>query len=272
MKPSRENSIVTYDRPPIVVPATPGYILDVIRDWHRQQCQFDEEAEPDAELTFETTVAEWRSACDPLDWQRLGRGLDDEWGLGRPVAAWWSVLEPAEERTLRDVCEFIASGAARPSIEPVSILGARCLPAGAFLAIRSLLREAGVEVDSVTPSTPLGEYTRHHLGVFLGPISRLAPNALPAVKLSMPWYDLCSAGLLLGVLTAFTGWLISPLATAAGVTLALASWAGTWITVCCLPPSKVEFGSLQTFGDLARAVAEGAQADGAPLIRPPSPS
>jgi hypothetical protein len=253
---------MTYDRPPASVPATPGYVLDVIRDSHRQQCQFDPEAEPGVELTFETTVAEWRSACDLLDWRRLGRALDGEWSLSRADAAWRAVLEPAGERSLRDVCEFIAQGAVRPSIEPISILGATCFPAGAFLAIRSLLREAGADVDFVTPSSPLDAYTRRYLGVFLGPISRLAPNALPAVKVSTPWYDLSLAGFLLGLLTAFAGWFVSPLAAAAGVILALTSWAGTWITARCLPPSKVEFGRLRTFRDLAGVVAEGARLGG----------
>jgi hypothetical protein len=259
MKSSSENSTMTYDRPPVSVPATPEYILDVIRDSHRQQCQFDPEAEPDAELTFETTVADWRSACDLLDWRPLGRALDSEWSLGRPDAVWRSVLEPAKERTLRDVCEFVASGAMRPSIEPMSILGVTCLPAGVFLAIRSLLNKAGADVNSVAPSTPLDEYTRRHLGVFLGPISRLAPNALPAVRVSTPWYDLSVAGFLLGLLAASAGWLVSPLAMAAGVVLALTSWAGTWITARYLPPSRVEFGGLRTFRDLACVVAQGVQ-------------
>lgn len=247
---------MTYDRPPVAAPATSEYILDAIRDSHRQQCQFDPEAEPDAELTFETTVADWRSACDLLDWRPLGRALDSEWSLGRPDAAWRSVLEPAKERTLRDVCDFVASGAMRPSIEPMSILGVTCFPAGVFLAIRSLLREAGADVGSLAPSTPLDEYNRRYLGVFLGPISRLAPNALPAVRVSTPWYDLSIAGFLLGLVVASAGWFVSPLATAAGVILALTSWAGSWIAARYLPPSKVEFGSLRTFRDLAGVVAQ----------------
>ncbi|MEJ7639586.1 MAG: hypothetical protein WKF75_16825 [Singulisphaera sp.] len=102
-------------------PATPEYILDAIRDSHRQQCQFDPEAEPDAELTFETTVADWRSVR-PARLRPLGRALDSEWSLGRPDAARRSVLEPAKERTLRDVCDFVASSH-ETSIEPMSILG-----------------------------------------------------------------------------------------------------------------------------------------------------
>ena len=67
---------MTYDRPPILMPATAEYVLDVIRDSHRQQSQIDAEADPDVDLTFETTVAEWRDACDLIGWQGLGQALD----------------------------------------------------------------------------------------------------------------------------------------------------------------------------------------------------
>jgi hypothetical protein len=248
---------VTYDRPPAYVPATADYVLAVIRDSHRQQCQFDPEAEPDVELTFQTTIAEWRSSCDLLEWRQLGRALDSQWNLGRPDTAWHAVLEPAEVRTLRELCEFIARGTVRPSVEPVNIMGSTCLTAGAFLAIRSLLRDAGADVDSVAPSTPLDQYARRHLAVFLGPISWLAPNALPEIKMSTPWYDLSSAGCLLGLLIATVGCFVSPFVTATGVILAMVSWAAVWISARLLLPSSVTFGNVRTFRDLAKVVAEG---------------
>lgn len=246
---------MTYDRPPVFVPATADYVLDVIRDSHRQQCQFDPEADPDAVLTFETTVADWRSACDLLEWRALSRALDGEWNLGRSDADWRSALEPPENRTLRDVCELIASGALRPSVEPLRIMGATCLPAGAFLAIRAMLRDAGADVDSLTPSTLIDEFARRYLGVFLGPISRLAPNALPPVRVSAPWYDLSLVGFALGFLATVAGLFISPLATAGGVLLILVSWAGARIALQH-PPSQVEFGDLRNFRDLAVAIAQ----------------
>jgi hypothetical protein len=260
---------MTYDRPPVYLPSTPGYVLAVIRDWHRQQCRLDPVAEPDVELTFESTIAEWRGACDLLDSKRLGRALDGEFKLGRPDAAWRALLDPPKARTLRQLCEFIAQEPVRPSIEPLGILGSKCFTAGAFLAIRSLLRDAGAKVESVTPSTSLGEYTRHYPDVFLGPISRLAPMALPEVKVSTPWYDLSVDALVLVQFVACAGYFISALlgvgpfissvATIAGVTLVLASFAAIWITARAVAPSEVTFGSLRTFGDLAKVVADGAR-------------
>jgi hypothetical protein len=256
---------MTYDRPPAYVPATPDYVLAVIRDSHRQQCQFDPEAEPDVELTFQSTVAEWRSACDLLEWRQLGRALDSQWKLGRPDTAWHNVLEPAAARTLRELCEFIARGSVRPLVEPVNIMGATCLTAGAFLAFRSLLRDAGADVDSVAPSTPLDQYARRHLAVFLGPISWLAPNVLPEIKMSTPWYDLSLAGYVLGLLVAAVGCFVSPFVTAAGVILAMVSWASVWISARLQLPSSVTFGDLRTFRDLAKVVAAGVHERKTPL-------
>ncbi len=92
------------------------------------------------------------------------------------------------------------------------------------------------------------------------PISRLAPNSLPAVKVSRSWGDRVSlSGLMLGMLIVGVGPFISPLVSAAGVILTLFSWVGSWIAAWLLPPSEVTFGDFKTFRDLARVVATGAQ-------------
>ena len=99
-----------YDRSPTYVPATPEYVLAIFRDQHRQECSIEYDAEPQLELTFETTIAEWRFWCDVLDWRRLGRAIDTEWKLGLPEKKWRTVLKPARSRTLRDLCSFIGEG------------------------------------------------------------------------------------------------------------------------------------------------------------------
>lgn len=57
--------------PTIGEPATPDHVLAVLRDEHRQECQFDPEVDPQALLSFESTVAEWREACDLLGWRQF---------------------------------------------------------------------------------------------------------------------------------------------------------------------------------------------------------
>jgi len=63
--------------PTIEEPATPEYVLAVLQDMHRQQCQYDSDAEPDVVLSFETSIAEWRDACDLLEWRGLGRAHNE---------------------------------------------------------------------------------------------------------------------------------------------------------------------------------------------------
>ena len=58
-------------------PATPEFVLEVVRDSHRQQCAYDPEADPSAQLSFDTTVAQWRDACDLVGTKGLGVALDE---------------------------------------------------------------------------------------------------------------------------------------------------------------------------------------------------
>jgi hypothetical protein len=92
--------------------ASPDYVLEVLRESHRHQCSFDPEADPTVELSFGSSVAEWRNACDLLGTKKLAEALNDIWGLTIPSSDWQAVLEPARSRTLRDVCGLIASPSA----------------------------------------------------------------------------------------------------------------------------------------------------------------
>lgn len=241
------------------LPATPEYVLSVIRDEHRQQSQFDPQADPDAVLTFETTVAQWRDACDLVGWQALGSSLNAMWGIHISGRQWREVLTPAHRRTLWDVCALIAANATRPSITPAIIFGKPCLSAGAFLTVRSLLHRAGAKAEDIIPSAPLAPYMQQHLDIFLGPISRLSPGSLPLVRIRHPLYTGAvlgfGASLLLGLVGYFlnlAGWCM-----AAGCLLAGIFYVSIWVAARRLPAS-VEFGDLKTFRDLAKLLSAAA--------------
>ncbi|MFO0900198.1 MAG: hypothetical protein U0836_22410 [Pirellulales bacterium] len=258
------------NHPPLDEPATADYVLSVLRDEHRQQG--DDAPEPEAVLSFETTVGEWRDFCDLVGWRDLGRALNDLWGIRCLDAQWREVLEPAGQRCLRDVCNLIARHARRAKIRPATILGRNCAPAAAFLTVRSLLHEAGAPAADIAPSTPLGPYTRRYPRVFLGAISRLVPGALPRVSSRHPVYNagvfLTVVGTLLffvgtagmslaqrgpiidawSVLTFFSVLAVGILSTASGMSL-------TWFAATFLLPAEVRFGEFQTFRDLAESLA-----------------
>ncbi len=98
--------------------------------------------------------------------------------------------------------------------------------------------------------------------MFLGPVSRLAPGALPPVRIRTPVYDAAIWGILVALVCLLVGACSGMhLLAAFGVVLVPSVYAFTWYAARCLLPASVEFGELRTFRDLAIVVAEGSPAE-----------
>ena len=263
---------MNYYRPPARIPATPEYVLEVLLDQLRQFYAFEWEMYEPVELTFETTIAELCEPDDFRDSRQLGRRIDEVWNLGHSDSEWRAVLQPADKRTLRDLCDFIAKGSLRPDIRPLRLLGTDCRPAGAFLAIRSILSDYGANVESLRPSTPLEDYTSHYPEVFLGPIARLAPNTIPSVhRIRPPWrswiIDRCIDGVLIASLIASIALLLQigpdPEAVKYSVISGVLLFGSTILAGSIVSGRrtrrlpKLEFGTLQSFRDLSMTISEG---------------
>src|SRR5688572_22141030 len=113
--------------------ATPGYVLEVLRDWHRYGLL-------DEEPTFDTSVRGLATTLNDtiLFWWELARSLNTYLGLSIPVAEWKAALSPMRTRTVRDLCEFVAARmGTRPAVRPWLPVSVGGLPAGAFLTVRS---------------------------------------------------------------------------------------------------------------------------------------
>lgn len=232
------------------LPAMPEYILAVLKDRYRQQCQFDPEAEHDVLLTFDSTVQEWREACDLIGWRKLARAMNDWFKTEFSDEQWKAVLEPAKEKRLCGVCELLATKATRMEIKP---FGNHCVNAGIFLTIRSWLKNEGVQ-EEIKPSTKASPFFREHLGIFLSEIGKLEPGSLPPVKIYNPVYDYSCWAFGLGLLVCVVGSFWSVLLGILGVCIAACGYISIWIAAKSLP-QKVEFGSIKTFRDLTLIIA-----------------
>ena len=256
------------DYPTLSAPATPDYVLAVLRDWQRLEAAFDGlDLPPGDELRPEMTVREWRSLGGddllPLDvglwggWHRVGRGLNVAFGAAVPDAEWRRVLRSPRRHTLGAVCELIARHAPRPVAKPHPLFGCNGRAAGMFLTVRSMLAGTGADVTGVTPSTELAPYlARHFTHEVLGTLVRLAPGTLPSLRLEsrgLPTRVL--AFLLAGVVGTLAGfWLGSrELGIGCGFVTALGA-VGHGVT---LGPPSLYFVGLRTFRDLARCLAGG---------------
>jgi hypothetical protein len=239
------------DYPVQEVPATSEYVLAVIKDNHRQQCQVDPEAGKDILLTFDSTIDEWRQACDLLGWRKVAKAMNDWFKTDFSDEQWKAVLEPAKKKTLRGVCELLATKVRRMEIKP---FGNRCVNAGIFLTIRSYLKRAGAK-EQIKPSTPIAPFSRNYLGEFFDGIAKLEPGALPLVKIHTPFYN-CSVGaFLLGLVICGIGSFLNPFVVIFGVCFAALAYVAIYVAAKSRP-TKVEFGSIQTFRDLTLAIAK----------------
>lgn len=246
-----------------IVAVTPEYVLEVLRDEHRQSCEFDPGTDPDIDLTFESTVEDWRVARDLVGTRQLGRALNTSWGMSLSDSEWRNVLTPPRKRTLRDVATLIAKHSQRIELVPFRVAGTSCLPAAAFLTIKDYLAAAGVDVQRIAPSTLLHEYTRRHAGIFLWQISRLAPGSMPSVSVKSEFHDRLSSGCCIGgVLSA------AACVLAVFIPEARSVFIGAVLTYQLIAlivsnayqnrlADELRFGDLKTFRDLAVCIADG---------------
>ena len=232
------------------LPAAPEYILAVIKDNHRQQCQVDPEAEKDIVLTFDSTIAEWREACDLLGWRKVAKAMNDWFKTDFSIEQWKAVLEPAKNKTLRGVCELLATKVKRLEIKP---FGNRCMNAGIFLTIRSLLKRAGAK-EQIKPSTQIAPFCRDYVEEFFDGIAKLEPGALPLVKIRTSFYNYSVGAFLLGLVICGIGSFLSPFIVIFGVCFAAFAYVSIYVAAKSRP-TKVEFGSIQTFRDLTLIIA-----------------
>lgn len=244
----------------IEIPATPEYVLEVLRDEHRQAVEFDDVCDRDIDLTFNSTIAQWRAANDLLPTRALGRALNKSWALALYDDDWASVLTPERKKTLRDVAKVIASHATRTQLSPLNIAGRSCLPAAAFLAVRDCLAADDVDVTLIAPSTLLHEYTRRHCLTFLKGISRLAPGALPQIVVKSFAHELNDASVCFSAVMFVVGIVFAD--SVPGVLIfAVLCLLLTTVHGCCIrnrPPQQATFGELRTFRDLSVCIANGA--------------
>lgn len=242
---------------------TPDDVLAVFLHEHGQQIH-DFELDRDSVFGFDTTIEEWQDAWDLVDTKSLGRAFNEQFDTTFSDARWRAVLEPARSRTVRGVCELIATEAQVAQIQPFRVFGKPCLPAGAFLTIRSLLAKAGVDVADVKPSTPLGPYLREHGNAMMTQLVKLAPGRLPFWDIENnavyeSGFRLLLASIVLGPLGLFTAWLC-------GVpdeffVLVLLPFVGLFLLGYVLtnvgavrPAKRVDLGNLRDFRDLSYAV------------------
>lgn len=242
------------------LPATPEYILAGIQEEWRQfarDCELTAEDRERQMPTFNTTIRRW---CDDAmldEWMPLGQALNQTWGTKFTRKQWRQVLEPAREKTIRGVCELLATQAQRPLVPPAKILGHECQSAGVFLAIRSLLIAAGAPAN-LRPSSSVEPYLKKWPKVFQEEIDPLVLGGLPYKLVNEFWPILTGLTSTVGALLLVAGSISKvPETIIVGVFLFAGGWLGG-----LLYRGPLTLESANTFRDLVEIIVKKQRAYG----------
>jgi hypothetical protein len=234
-------------------PLTPDDVFAVIVELSRH-------ALPDdvlQQISFATTLREWDLMMfDELDVPQLGKNLNEFFDMDIPASQWAEALAPSQSRTLGDLCNLVAVHARIPCIEPVTVMGDRSHAAGAFLVLRRILQDAGIDVSDLRPSSPIGPYLRERWNEIVLKLRVLAPGRLPPVVVDAPAHLTCGIGIIASWITLVIGLTgILPRSTTLGAGLA---FAGFFIAFCalntCVKASNVRIGNTRTIRELCQVL------------------
>ncbi len=146
-------------------------VLEIFKEQHRLCSPLDPEADPCADITAEMTIREWRWANDLLGWKELSQFLNQEFRVNISEKEWYDNLEPAKNRRLIDICKLIARHAHKDNYQPKTLFGHPCIKASVFLTIKRNLKEKGVNVSELKPSSSLTEYLDKYFSPILEEIT-----------------------------------------------------------------------------------------------------
>ncbi|HJZ53475.1 MAG TPA: hypothetical protein VKE74_00865, partial [Gemmataceae bacterium] len=191
---------------------------------------------------------------DPPATKHLWQWFNQTWGTNVTKEE-WAEFDP-ERATVGDYCRLVASRTRRPVIRPWRSPAGECLPAGAFLTVRSLLADAGADPNGITPSAPLAPY-HSRLGRIAEHLARLAPGRRPRFRYRYPYWVLAAVcagcvlvplACLVGLITFAVGlrttaWILG------GAQLAASIGVGVLMRVTRSP--RVDPDHVRTFRDLA---------------------
>jgi hypothetical protein len=228
----------------------PEEILQIIRANYIQQQQYDDIALKYQDLRFETTIFDWRDICDLVDTSELWKYLNYYFHLEAGRETWMEILEPDDEKTLADLCQFVADRAEREIIEPIKIMGDYCTTAAIFKSLKRRLKDRGLDVSDIRPSSQLEPLVKKYKSVLIEEVNLLDPNVLPPIDYKTNWVYQWGLRVLLTFVfvTAFLAYRKSNWGWLAGGICLLGygmTWLGAW-----LKPKKASFKNLHTVADL----------------------
>lgn len=157
---------------------SPEEILQIINDFYNCQSQCDPEVYPGEELTFDTTISEWRDICDLVEPRELAKYYYDLFKLESQIEELEKILIWEEKNKLGDFCKYIAEHSQKEEIKPIISMGITCHEAAIFKTLILKLKQYNVNPDEIRPSSNFVPLFKKYPDAFLREVNILAPGSL----------------------------------------------------------------------------------------------
>jgi len=202
---------------------TSDEILQILIDFYNFQSNFDSEVDKGHDITFQTTIEEWRNICDLVELNKLAKYYYELFELKTNQSDLIDMFSGKNECTLREFCEYIAQHASKEKINPVMSLGASCQEAAIFKTLKIKLEEKGIDTKNFKPSTEFIPFFNKHAAEVVEIVSKLSPGSFTEYNIKNNVINRIGAVLFLfaiviligsSILHKFTWFLFIPLAVA----------------------------------------------------------
>ena len=135
-----------------------------------------------------------------------------------------------------------------------------CSPAaGAFLAVRRILRDEGVDVHDLRPSSPLKPYLREKWPAVVARLRRLAPGRLPPPRVVAPAHVACACGVVASYVLMMIGMVMrawpGPPVGFVGAVCFVGFIIAAFVLDRRVKPCVVRIGAARTFRELCQVLA-----------------
>ncbi|MCA9040927.1 MAG: hypothetical protein KDA65_11315 [Planctomycetaceae bacterium] len=243
-------------------PATPQYVLDLLfSDYHLYHAILPKIFGTKI-IEPETSIGDWlhRRELDDLTLDCIALELNEVFHLELSEDNWFEELQSA--RSIWDLAVSLSRHVRRPVLLPITVSGKECFNASAFLALKDMLQQDGVDVTKLAPSTSVKPILNESL-TFQTHLRRVLPCLhkevfcekirVSGIKELWEHGDLLSYGFWGTLLTVCLMFFYPP---AAGIMVIISLCAFVLILLGVpLPVTRLKFRDIESFRDLTERIA-----------------
>ena len=171
-------------------------ILQIQIDLYNCLVYFTGDADAGHQLTFQTSIKEWREISDLDKPISLAKYYHSYFNMDTDLSELINLFSN-EDNTLGMLCNYIADNSIKTTITPVVSLGSLCLEAAIFKTLKNELEKEGIDTTDFKPSTNFVAFFLKYTDEIVSIVSKLAPGTLVYYKYKSTFIGKLSASLLL---------------------------------------------------------------------------